>query len=574
MGHGRCGDVNKPVTRAAAPRPFATLMPLAVALWLGAGDGRPANADPPPRDSAKGRYAVTLLSAKSPIPINEWLDFAIQLQRRDGGAVALHELALDGGMPAHGHGLPTAPTVLRGQREGAFVATGVRFNMAGRWELRVLIVDDQGGDVAVFPVEVGPARAAAHPPERPASDPATPSWSDEQRAILRSLWIRNLGPPPPDVTNRVADDPRAAALGHRLFFDTGLSGNGKIACASCHQPRRYFSDGRAVGQGVGPLTRHTPSLVAVGYARWLFWDGRRDSTWSQALDPLEAPAEMNGTRVETLRHLQRNRSYRAAFQALFGPLPDLRGLPGRASPGGPDAEQAAWQSLPAERQQAITRAFVNVGKAIAAYERRLLPGAAAFDRYIEALEAGDREAAARALSPAALGGLRLFLTSDAQCLKCHNGPLFTNGGFHNIGTGVLAGPRPDFGRMIGLQAILATDLSCLGPYSDDPDRRCPELRFLNRHDEGGALAGAYKVPSLRNVADTAPYMHDGRFASLSAAVRHYRNPGPASPMLEFRPMADMTPDHVAALVAFLEALSGPIDAPPGFLDPPGPAHPR
>ncbi len=234
------------MTRAAAPRRFATLVPLAVALGLGAGDGRLANADPRPRDSAKGRYAVTLLSAKSPIPINEWLDFAIQLERRDGAAVVLRELALDGGMPAHGHGLPTTPTVLRGQADGAFVATGVRFNMAGRWELRVLIVDDQGGDVAMFPVEVGPARAAANPPESPPSEPATASWSEEQRAILRSLWIRNLGPPPPDLTNRVADDPRAAALGHRLFFDTGLSGNGQIACATCHQPRLYFSDGRAV----------------------------------------------------------------------------------------------------------------------------------------------------------------------------------------------------------------------------------------------------------------------------------------------------------------------------------------
>ena len=169
----------------------------------------------------------------------------------------------------------------------------------------------------------------------------------------------------------------------------------------------------------------------------------------------------------------------------------------------------------------LTRAFVNVGKIIAAYERRLLPGASPFDRYVEALEGGDAGRAARTLGPAAVGGLRLFISNDTQCLKCHNGPLFTNGGFHNIGTGAVEGPHPDFGRMIGIQALMATDLTCLGAYSDDPKRECPDLRFLNRHEDS-SFAGAYRVPSLRNVAHTAPYMHDGRFSSLDAVIRKPR----------------------------------------------------
>jgi len=528
------------------------------------------------RTSTNGRYAIQLLPAKVPVPINEWVDFAIQVRRRDGGPVQLTELALDGGMPAHGHGLPTAPTVLRTDRPDQFRATGVRFNMEGRWELRVMIVDGQGGDAAVFSLDLrdlrdlGDLRDLDGPSAPAEARVPSPSWSEEQRATLRSLWLRDLGPPPADPTNRVADDPRAVALGHRLFFDPGLSGNGDLACASCHQPDRHFTDGQPTGRGVAPLQRNTPSVVGVGYARWLFWDGRRDSTWSQALDPIELPTEMNGNRLEVLRHIKRTAAYHAGYRALFGALPDLDGLPRRAGPVGSEAEQAAWRALPAARQTALTRAFVNVGKVIAAYERRLLPGAAPFDAYVAALEAGDTERAARALPPVAVGGLRLFISKDTQCLKCHNGPLFTNGGFHNIGTGVVDGPHPDFGRMIGIQALLATDLTCLGPYSDDPRRECPDLRFANRHEDS-SFAGAYRVPSLRNVADTAPYMHDGRFSTLESVIRHYQTPASAGAPIEFRPMADLTPDHIRALAAFLQTLSGPIQAPAALLKPPVPA---
>jgi cytochrome c peroxidase len=279
---------------------------------------------------------------------------------------------------------------------------------------------------------------------------------------------------------------------------------------------------------------------------------------------------MNGNRLEVLRHIKRTGAYHAGYRALFGALPDLEGLPKRAGPVGSEAEQTAWRALPAARQEALTRAFVNVGKVIAAYERRLLPGPAPFDTYVEALERGDTEGAGRALSPEAVGGLRLFISNDTQCLKCHNGPLFTNGGFHNIGTGVVDGPHPDFGRMIGIQAIMATDLTCLGPYSDDAKRECPDLRFLNRHEDG-SFAGAYRVPSLRNGADTAPYMHDGRFSSLDAVIRHYQTPASAGAPIEFRPMADLTPDHIRALAAFLQSLSAPIRAPAALLKPPAPA---
>ncbi len=412
----------------------------------------------------------------------------------------------------------------------------------------------------------GPTDAEAEPPATNVG--AGQLWSDSERATLRSLWIGSLGPVAPDPSNLVADEPRAAALGHRLFFDPGLSGSRQIACASCHQPSKLFTDGLVKGRGSGEMDRNTPGLVGSGYSRWFYWDGRRDSAWSQALSPIEAPREMNGTRVGAVRLVAGLPDYRAAYESLFGPLPDLDGLPERAGPLGDAAAQAAWRALAPARQKAVTRAFANIGKAIAAYERRLGPGVAPFDKYVAALERGDAAAAQQMLGPLALGGLKLFMSSNAQCVTCHNGPLLTDAAFHNIGTGTLEGGSRDLGRAAGIKSLLATEFNCLGRYNDSPRRACPELRSLKRQDDSGVLAGAYKVPSLRNVALTAPYMHDGRFATLIEVVEHYRNPRTGNAMIEFRPLFDMTPQHIEALVAFLETLSSPVAAPVEFLEPP------
>ena len=113
--------------------------------------------------------------------------------------------------------------------------------------------------------------------------------------------------------------------------------------------------------------------------------------------------------------------------------------------------------------------------------------------------------------------------------------------------------------------MLATEFNCLGPYGDDSKRACPELRFLNRHEQNSSLVGAYKVPSLRNAALTAPYMHDGRFATLAEVIGHYRNPIPSGAPIEFRPLFDMSPQHIEAIAAFLKTLSAPVAAPPEFL---------
>ncbi|HEX7830656.1 MAG TPA: cytochrome-c peroxidase, partial [Thermoanaerobaculia bacterium] len=115
---------------------------------------------------------------------------------------------------------------------------------------------------------------------------------------MSDLSIANLEPLAKDATNRFADNAAAAALGKELFFDPSLSANGKVSCASCHQPEREFQDGVALAQGVGTTNRRTMPIAGTAYSPFLFWDGRKDSQWSQALGPLESAVEHGGTRSQ------------------------------------------------------------------------------------------------------------------------------------------------------------------------------------------------------------------------------------------------------------------------------------
>ena len=162
-------------------------------------------------------------------------------------------------------------------------------------------------------------------------------WSNEDLGTLRSLSISAAGAPPPDPSNRYVDDPRAIALGKRLFFDARLSSNGKVACATCHLPTREFQDGLPLGRGVGITGRRTMTIVGTAYSPWFFWDGRTDSQWSQALGPLESAVEHGGTR--TLYAGVVAREYRREYEPLFGPLPSLASVPRSAGPTGNAAER-------------------------------------------------------------------------------------------------------------------------------------------------------------------------------------------------------------------------------------------
>ena len=384
--------------------------------------------------------------------------------------------------------------------------------------------------------------------------------------MLRSLWIGSLPPLPPDPSNAVADDPRAVDLGQRLFFDKRFSTNGEVACATCHQPARKFTDGLPLAKAVGTTARHTPSIVGVAYSPWFYWDGRRDSQWSQALTPLEAAPEHGGTRSQYVHLIDEDPEYRAAYESIFGPLPDFSDrerFPDVAGPvDNPDA-LAAWAAMAAADQTAINEAFANIGKAIAAYERKIMPGPSRFDSYVEALLANDTESMQSALTPEEVAGLRLFLQSN--CTRCHNGPLFTNNGFHNIGIPSGENMPLDFGRITAVQKVVEHEFNCLGPYSDADPSDCVELRFVKTLGE--ELPAAFKVPSLRNVGDTAPYMHTGQFATLRDVLNHY-NEAKDGPLghSDLEPL-NLSDEALNQLAAFLRSLSGPLATDPKLLAP-------
>jgi cytochrome c peroxidase len=358
-----------------------------------------------------------------------------------------------------------------------------------------------------------------------AATPRGDRWTTEEVGLLSSLSLRELGPPPADPTNRVADDPRAAEFGRKVFFDTRFSANGQVSCATCHIPEKEFQDGTPLATGVGVTNRRTMPIASMAHSPFLFWDGRKDSLWAQALGPLESPVEHGGSREQYAAVIAAH--YRSDYEAIFGMMPAL------------------------STRDAATAVFVNMGKAIAAYERTIDYAPSRFDRYADALQDTGR-APEGVLSADEVAGLRLFI-GKASCTNCHNGPLLTNNEFHNTGVPARAGLPADSGRLAGADAVLRDEFNCRSRWSDDRSK-CAELDFLVTGDH--VLERAFKVPSLRNVADRAPYMHAGQFNTLSEVVDHY-NRGPQAPAghSELEPLRLSTQER-RQIEAFLRSLSG------------------
>jgi cytochrome c peroxidase len=369
------------------------------------------------------------------------------------------------------------------------------------------------------------------------------AWSEADAAVLESLWIGSLPGLPADPSNAVADDPRAARLGHELFFSKSLSPSGAIACATCHRPELRFTDGMRKGRGIGESKRNTISIVGSAYSPWQYWDGRRDSQWAQALSPIEDAAEHGGSRQHTVYAVASNERFRAQYEDLFGPLPDL------------------------DDPHNIDVVFSNIGKAIAAYERLIMPGPSRFDRYVEAVIAGDEEGQAVLLSDDERAGLRLFI-GKAECTQCHNGPLLTNNEFHNTGVLSYPGEVPDKGRAAGVREVLADPFNCRGGFSDAADAAdaaCAELEFAR---SGFEILGAFRTPSLRNLENTQPYMHKGQMFSLGEVLEHY-NKAPLAMIghNESEPL-DLSAAELEQLEAFLLTLAAPLSTAARWLEDP------
>jgi cytochrome c peroxidase len=369
---------------------------------------------------------------------------------------------------------------------------------------------------------------------------------EKEELAAMQLRLENL---PPSWTNRYAEDPGAAGLGRHLFFDKRMSADGEIGCVSCHDPGGGFSDSRRLSLGVAGREgrRHSMPITALAFQRFLLWDGRADSLWSQPLKAIEAENEMDFTRLEVAHFIADN--YGADYEAVFGSLPDLDDFPGRARPGLPE-----WELLTATQQDQAQRVFANVGKALEAYERRLICADTRFDRWARGeleLDADER------------GGAAKFLRKG--CAKCHQGSSFSDGKFHNIGIGS-GDEEPDLGRAAGAAELLADAFNGAGAYSDDPAIGRQQLDALS--GETGAM-GAFRTPTLRGVGQRRFLGHRGHREGPGDFIDDiYDDPhmdasavGALDPDVE-----DVNVDGKNDLVAFLRTLDCP-PPPPDLLEP-------
>jgi cytochrome c peroxidase len=341
----------------------------------------------------------------------------------------------------------------------------------------------------------------------------TPFWAGEVP----------LGLPPVPIPSDNPQSPEKIALGKRLFEDKRFSGDGTISCAHCHDASKAFADGLATAEGIRKQrgTRNAPTVIDAAYYDSQFWDGRRPSLEEQAKDPFLNPVEQGLTSHEQiLEMIRKDASYPGQFRGVFGIEP-----------------------------KDIT--IDHVVKAIASFERTVISGDSAFDRY---LYGGDKTA----MSASAIRGLEIFRVKG-RCQDCHSlgqtNAIFTDNKFHNVGVGFkLIEPRM---RQIASlfrkakQEGKSMDKSILG------DREVSELgRFVVTLELSDI--GRFKTPDLRNVAVTAPYMHDGSLKTLEEVVELYDKGGESNPLLDsgIRPL-NLSDQEKADLVAFMRSLTSP-----------------
>ena len=332
--------------------------------------------------------------------------------------------------------------------------------------------------------------------------------------------VRSLGPWParfqPDPSNRVSGQPLAIELGRRLFLDPRMSPIGYIACVTCHQPDRSFTDLKARAHGLADLPRNTMALANLRLQRWYGWGGSSDSLWMASLRPMLDAREFDSQPAIVARVYRRDEELALCYLAVF-----------KTAPSGP-----------------AERVMVNTGKALAAYLETLVTERTAFDEFRDALEQGDAAASAR-YPAAARRGLKLFVGA-LGCVECHAGPNFSDGRFHRDPTGAaLAGA--DLGRYSGVREWRGSRFNLSGAYNDNPARAAPmRTAGIDEHTRA-----AFRTPSLRNVAVTAPYLHDGRHDGLREASLHRWRGADATASAVQPPTAAQADD----LQAFLASLT-------------------
>ena len=343
--------------------------------------------------------------------------------------------------------------------------------------------------------------------------------------------IQSHGPWPapwsPDPSNRVSGNKSAIDLGERLFFERRLSANGGVSCSRCHLPERNWTDGLPRAVGLAEVDRNAPSVVNVRYHHWFAWDGAHDSLWAQSISPILDPRELGMSAASVATLIRGNRDLSCRYRRTFG-----------AAPGSDDE-----------------KVLVDAAKALAAFQETLVSGRTAFDDFRDALARGDQTAMAR-YPENAQRGLKIFVGKGA-CDTCHSGPAFTNGEFHDTGIAFFVRPgEVDPGRYGGIKKLLGDRMNLLGPYNDDAKRSTAVgTQHVSLEQRN---FGEFKVPSLRNLESSMPYMHNGSLASLRDVVKHYSEISPdrlhSDGEAILKPL-HLTDAETADLVAFLRTLS-------------------
>jgi cytochrome c peroxidase len=421
-------------------------------------------------------------------------------------------------------------------------------------------------------------------------DDPDPTFSAEEMAALKTLAPAALPKAPADVSNKWADDAKAAAFGQRLFFDPRFAGEmldgdnnmdpmhalgdkgetGKVACAGCHLPESGFVDTRTVNQqislGAGWGIRRSPSVLDVAQSRLIMWDGRHDALYNQVFGPLESQVEMNSSRLYGAQQMFAN--HKAEYEAIFGPLPPLddttrfpkldpkvtgcRKLDAeskcvgkmRGAPG----DGAEYDALSAEDKDAVTRVWVNFGKAVGAYERLLSCGQGRFDKWMN----GDKSA----LDRSEQRGAALF-AGKGKCVSCHSGPFMSDERFHNVGlqpavVAVVFIDGDDPGASVGLPLAKADPLNVAGKFSDGDDGRLPAAVVPE-------MEGAFRTPRLRCISRHPSFMHTGQFRTLEEVMAFF---GRGGDQFGYRGKSELANVGLSVrerndLIAFIKALEGP-----------------
>jgi cytochrome c peroxidase len=394
-------------------------------------------------------------------------------------------------------------------------------------------------------------------------EPVVKSLPEQVREMFAGM--SPLPAVPADTTNAFADNAAAATFGQRLFFDEKFSGPmtatgdtnlgavnevGKVSCASCHSGPALDderSDPATVSKGTGLHTRNSPAVVNSAFYAWTNWGGRFSAQWELPLVVVENGAIMNGNRLALVHRIRTE--YETDYEAVFGAIPDeVAGYPASGKPG-----VAEFDNLPAADKTIVNRILVNYSKALQAYMRKLVSREAPFDL----LMAGDDNA----MSEAEMRGALLF--GKNGCMECHSGPTFSDQKFHDLGvpqTGANV-PATDEGRFANTPALTgaANLFNRDGDFSDD--KNTGKLQTIP-NPIPDSWKGAFRTPSLRGVALTAPYMHSGQLATLSDVLDFYEigvnaNTGAGEPL----PDITISLAEKADMIAFLGSLTGkPVDA--------------